>query len=73
MVVIVYTPEIYPTIVRALGMGVGTSSARTGALLTPYAAQVLLCVNDYATLSLYAGSSLVLAHATDLYMFNEDT
>ena len=61
MAVIVYTPEIYPTNVRALGVGVGTSSARIGALLTPYAAQVLLRVNDYATISLYAGFSLVLA------------
>ena len=52
MAVIVYTPEIYPTNVRALGMGVGTSSARIGALLTPYAAQVLIRVNDYATPSL---------------------
>ena len=61
MVVYVYTPEVYPTNVRALGIGVGTSSARIGAILTPYAAQVLIILNDYATISLYAGSSLVLA------------
>ena len=61
MMIYVYTPEIYPTNVRALGMGVGTSSGRIGALLTPYAAQVLIRVNDYAMISLYAGFSLVLA------------
>ena len=61
MVVYVYTPEVYPTNVRALGIGVGTSSARIGAILTPYAAQVLIILNDYATISLYAGVSLVLA------------
>ncbi len=57
----VYTPEVYPTNTRAIGMGICTSSARVGAIMTPYVAQVLLHVNDYATLSLYAGSCLVLA------------
>lgn len=59
--VYVYTPEVYPTNTRAFGMGVCTSAARIGAIVTPYVAQVLLHINDYVTLSLYAGSSLVLA------------
>lgn len=57
----VYTPEVYPTNTRAFGMGICTSAARIGAIVTPYVAQVLLHINDYVTLSLYAGSSLVLA------------
>lgn len=57
----VYTPEVYPTNTRAFGMGICTSSARIGAIVTPYVAQILLHVNDYITFSLYAGSCLVLA------------
>ncbi len=60
-VIYVYTPEVYSTSVRTLGMGVCTAAARVGAIVTPYVAQVLLRENDYATLSLYAGSSLGLA------------
>ena len=59
--IFVYTPEVYPTNTRAFGMGICTASARIGAIVTPYVAQVLLHVNDYATISLYAGSSLLLA------------
>jgi MFS family permease len=59
--VYVYTPEVYPTNTRAFGMGICTSSARIGAIVTPYVAQVLLHINDYITLSLYAGSCLILA------------
>ena len=57
----IYTAEVYPTNSRAIGMGVCTAAARVGAIATPYVAQILLHANDYATLSLYAGSSLVLA------------
>lgn len=60
-VIYVYTPEVYATNSRAVGLGVCTSAARVGAMVTPYVAQVFLHVNDYATLSLYAGSCLVLA------------
>ena len=59
--VYVYTPEIYPTNSRAIGLGVCTAAARVGAIVTPYVAQVFLHANDYATLSLYAGSCLLLA------------
>ena len=55
------TPEIYATSSRALGMGICSSIARIGAIVTPYVAQVLLHVNDYLTLSLYASTSLALA------------
>ena len=35
-----YTPEVYPTNVRAIGMGVHVAAARVGAIVTPYVAQV---------------------------------
>ena len=35
-----YTPEVYPTNVRAIGMGVNVAAARLGAIVTPYVAQV---------------------------------
>ena len=59
--IFLYTVEVYPTTFRGFGLGVGTSACRVGAIVAPYVAQVLLSVNDYATISLYAGSSLVIA------------
>ena len=46
--VYVYTPEVYPTSVRALSLGVHTSAARVGAIITPYTAQVIVrkCLVD---------------------------
>lgn len=38
--VYVYTPEVYPTAVRGIGMGINTSIARIGAIITPFVAQV---------------------------------
>jgi hypothetical protein len=38
--VYVYTPEVFPTKIRGIGMGVMTSAARIGALITPFIAQV---------------------------------
>ena len=57
----IYSTEIFPTKIRTIGFGVCTASYRLGAIVTSYVAQVLFFVNDYATLSLYAGSCLVLA------------
>ncbi|XP_016143831.1 synaptic vesicle 2-related protein-like [Sinocyclocheilus grahami] len=36
----VYTPEVYPTATRALGLGTSSGMARVGALITPFVAQV---------------------------------
>ena len=40
--VYVYTPEVYATNIRASALGLHTTAARIGALLTPFNAQVLL-------------------------------
>ncbi len=40
----VYTPEVYPTAIRATGLGMATSAARIGGFSVPYAAQVCVCV-----------------------------
>lgn len=56
----VYTSEVYPTAVRAISMGVLNSFSRVGALSSPYVAQVLFQKNDYATIFVYGGFSLVL-------------
>ncbi|KAF6024069.1 SVOP [Bugula neritina] len=53
-VVFVYTPEIYPTSCRAIGLGACSSMARFGAIITPFIAQVLLKKSIYATLAIYA-------------------
>ena len=42
MVMFVYTPELYPTSIRAIGMGACTSAARLGSILTPFVAQWLV-------------------------------
>ena len=55
-----YTNEVYPTTIRGLGVGSFNSLSRVAAAITPYAAQVLFRVSDYATIGLYAGFSLVL-------------
>ncbi|XP_064392353.1 synaptic vesicle 2-related protein-like isoform X2 [Halichondria panicea] len=59
--IFVYTPEVYPTTVRAFALGTCSAAARIGAIITPYTAQVLVEHSDLATISLYAGSCLVLA------------
>lgn len=38
--VYVYTPEVYPTRIRGVAMGVNTAAARVGAIITPFVAQV---------------------------------
>ena len=38
--VYVYTPEVYPTKSRGLALGLMSSAARLGALVTPFIAQV---------------------------------
>ncbi|KAM4532976.1 synaptic vesicle 2-related protein isoform 2-T2 [Fundulus diaphanus] len=58
-VVFVYTPEVFPTEIRALAMGTSSAVARIGALITPFVAQVMLRTSVYLTLSVYCGCSLL--------------
>uniref|UniRef100_A0A3P8Z0F0 Synaptic vesicle 2-related protein n=2 Tax=Esox lucius TaxID=8010 RepID=A0A3P8Z0F0_ESOLU len=62
----VYTPEVYPTSNRALGIGTCSGMARVGALLTPFVAQVLLKTSVYMTLSVYCVCCLLAAVASML-------
>ncbi|CAH1230704.1 SVOP [Branchiostoma lanceolatum] len=59
----VYTPEIYPTTTRALGLGTCSGVARLGALLTPFVAQVMLKSSIYLTVSVYGTICLLAAVA----------
>ncbi|KAL2092798.1 hypothetical protein ACEWY4_012596 [Coilia grayii] len=60
----VYTPEVYPTATRALGLGTSSGMARVGALITPFVAQVMLESSLYLTLSVYCCCCLLAAVAS---------
>jgi hypothetical protein len=51
----VYTPEVYPTSVRALGLCICTAAAYLGGAVSPYILQVLVEYNDLAGLSVILG------------------
>ncbi|KAL7839490.1 hypothetical protein SRHO_G00261480 [Serrasalmus rhombeus] len=60
----VYTPEVYPTATRALGLGTSSGMARVGALITPFVAQVMLESSVHLTLSVYCCCCLLAAVAS---------
>jgi len=60
----VYAPEVYPTIVRSIGLGCCSTMARIGAMLTPYIAQVLVRVSFNFSLGVYIVMSLMALVAT---------
>ncbi|XP_044296693.1 synaptic vesicle 2-related protein isoform X3 [Varanus komodoensis] len=62
----VYTPEVYPTATRALGLGTCSGVARVGALITPFIAQVMLESSIYLTLIVYSGCCVLAALASCL-------
>lgn len=49
----VYTPEVYPTALRSVGVGGCSALARLGAMATPYVAQVLLQSSISIAVSVY--------------------
>ncbi|XP_015221729.1 synaptic vesicle 2-related protein isoform X1 [Lepisosteus oculatus] len=62
----VYTPEVYPTATRALGLGTSSGMARVGALITPFISQVMLESSVYLTLSVYCSCCILAAIASCL-------
>lgn len=60
----VYTPEVYPTVVRSIGLGCGSAMARIGAMVTPYIAQVLIRVSFSMSLGVYIALTLMALVAT---------
>ncbi|XP_018328933.1 synaptic vesicle 2-related protein [Agrilus planipennis] len=59
----VYTPEVYPTSLRSVGVGSCSAMARFGAMVTPYVAQVLLKTSVIFSVALYATGALLAALA----------
>lgn len=57
----VYTPEVYPTSLRAVGVGSCSAFARLGAMVTPYVAQVLLQSSIAFATSIYVVAALLAA------------
>ncbi|CAN2391886.1 transporter SVOPL, partial [Pristimantis euphronides] len=50
----IYTAEVYPTVMRAIGMGTSGSLCRIGAMAAPFIAQVLLSASIIGGLCLFA-------------------
>lgn len=59
----VYTPEVYPTSLRSVGVGSCSAMARLGAMVTPYVAQVMLKTSITLATSTYATAALLAAIA----------
>ena len=62
----VYTPEVYPTYLRAVGVGVCSGMARLGAMVTPFVAQVLVKSSLNLAIGLYGGVALLAVAASML-------
>ncbi|XP_063220101.1 synaptic vesicle 2-related protein [Bacillus rossius redtenbacheri] len=55
----VYTPEVYPTQLRSVGVGTCSAMARLGAMVTPYVAQVLMQSSLVLAMSVYGITALL--------------
>ena len=58
----VYTPEVYPTHIRALGVGAAFTFVRVGGMVTPYFSHVLVAYSWTLSIMVYSlfGLSLTL-------------
>jgi MFS family permease len=59
----VYTPEVYPTVLRLVGVGTCSAMARLGAMLTPNIAQVLMKSSVSSAITVYVVVALLSAIA----------
>uniref|UniRef100_A0A8C8RFW4 SVOP like n=1 Tax=Pelusios castaneus TaxID=367368 RepID=A0A8C8RFW4_9SAUR len=57
----IYTAEVYPTTMRALGMGTSGSLCRIGAMVAPFIAQVLMSASFLGALCLFSAVCVVCA------------
>ncbi|XP_037692001.1 putative transporter SVOPL isoform X2 [Choloepus didactylus] len=57
----IYTAEVYPTTIRALGMGTSGSLCRIGAMLAPFISQVLMSASFLGALCLFSSVCFVCA------------
>lgn len=55
----VYTPEVYPTSMRGIGLGACSGAGRIGCMITPFVAMVLMPQSMLLSLSLYSGISVL--------------
>ncbi|MCL4130641.1 UNVERIFIED_CONTAM: hypothetical protein GTU68_054199, partial [Idotea baltica] len=59
----VYTPEVYPTSLRAVGVGTCSGVARFGAMMTPFVAQVLIRTSVHLATATYGTVAIMAAAA----------
>ena len=59
----VYTPEVYPTVLRSVGVGTCSAMARLGAMLTPNIAQVLMKSSVSSAVGVYVAVAILSALA----------
>uniref|UniRef100_A0A663LLP8 SVOP like n=1 Tax=Athene cunicularia TaxID=194338 RepID=A0A663LLP8_ATHCN len=57
----IYTAEVYPTTMRALGMGTSGSLCRVGAMVAPFISQVLMSASFIGALCLFSSVCVVCA------------
>lgn len=57
----IYTAEVYPTTMRAVGLGTSGSLCRIGAMVAPFIAQVLMNASFLGALCLFASVCVVCA------------
>ncbi|XP_064614092.1 solute carrier family 22 member 3-like [Liolophura sinensis] len=64
-VIFMYTPEVYPTNIRAFGLGAASVSSRIGGILAPFAATVAREL-PWAPVAVFGGLCLLVALACPL-------
>lgn len=60
----VFTPEVFPTIIRSTGLGTCTSCSRLGGIITPFIATAMFKINRWVPLIIYGLASIVGAILT---------